>query len=218
MNALLLVPPYLAGTARELLELLSRRTGDPRGSISVSSRREGGEQLGSREKTGTFACVRGCISTHRLFPQLVKRIHRLLVHVTPDPRFPGLEGLDQGMTGRVKMGGCVPVLRGVATTHVTANQAYPQVNPPVPHRQALFAPIGLRADILIDRPRVRAVHDWNVLRPKSRIKPEAGADADLGRGTGKKEGRHRSAGHICKPDRVDAFSGPMWTLAHQTDR
>jgi len=52
------------------------------------------------------------------------------------------------MPGRVKVLGGVFVLGRIATAHVTAGEAEPQVYPDIPHLQALFAALGVWTYVL----------------------------------------------------------------------
>jgi hypothetical protein len=71
-----------------------------------------------------------------------------LVHIAPHPIFPGLEGLNNGMLGGMKMFGGVFVLGGIAATDVPALAAKPQVDPAVTHLEALFAALGMWLNFL----------------------------------------------------------------------
>ncbi len=74
-----------------------------------------------------------------------------LVDVAPAPALTRLGGLHDGMAGGVKVLRRVLVLGGVATADVAACQAEPELHPPVPSRQALFAALGVgrnRPDLL----------------------------------------------------------------------
>jgi len=65
------------------------------------------------------------------------------VHVTPDPTFSRLNGANQGVRAGMEMFGGVLVLRGIATTHVAADEAKPQVDPSVSQLHALFADMSV---------------------------------------------------------------------------
>src|SRR5579864_5854078 len=65
------------------------------------------------------------------------------VHVTPDPTFSRLNGANQGVRAGMEMFGGVLVLRGIATTHVAADEAQPQVDPSVSYLHALFADMSV---------------------------------------------------------------------------
>jgi hypothetical protein len=61
------------------------------------------------------------------------------IYVAPYPLFPGFDGPYQGVLCPVKMLGGVLVLRGVATTDVSALQAHPQMHPSISGFNAVFA-------------------------------------------------------------------------------
>jgi hypothetical protein len=71
-----------------------------------------------------------------------------LVDVTPAPIFTGLEGLDDGMIRRVKMLGCMFILRRVTTADMSTDQAFAQVDPRVPDFQAVFTAISAGCNLL----------------------------------------------------------------------
>jgi hypothetical protein len=75
-----------------------------------------------------------------------------VVDVAPLPIFAGLEGLHDGVVGRMIMFGGVLVLGTVAAAHVAAGQAQAKVNPAVAHLQTLLASggMGLYVANLID--------------------------------------------------------------------
>jgi hypothetical protein len=64
-------------------------------------------------------------------PQL--RFQNNLVYKTPHPVFTRFDGLHDGMFAGVKMFSGVFIFRGIATTHVSALSAQPQVNPGIAH-------------------------------------------------------------------------------------
>ena len=64
-----------------------------------------------------------------------------LVDIAPAPVFTGLEGLDKGMAGRMKMSGSVLVFRRVAAAYVSAGKAEPQVDPLVSGFHTIFADV-----------------------------------------------------------------------------
>ena len=69
--------------------------------------------------------------------------------------------------------GGVLVLRGIATTHVAADEAKPQVDPPVAHLHTLFADVSVRAFDL-DLVQMSAIFSHNfylsiALRPRGPI-------------------------------------------------
>jgi hypothetical protein len=63
------------------------------------------------------------------------------VYVTPSPVLARLERPDDRVLGLMKVFGGVLVLGRITTTHVAADETLPQVNPPIPHLEALFAAI-----------------------------------------------------------------------------
>jgi hypothetical protein len=67
-----------------------------------------------------------------------------LVHITPHPGFPWLDGPNQWVLGFVEVFGGVLVLRRIATTHMFADQAHPQVDPGVAHFHAFFTDASRR--------------------------------------------------------------------------
>src|SRR5258708_6956101 len=71
-------------------------------------------------------------------------LHFHFVHVTPAPVLARLEGLDDGMPGRVEVFGRVRVLRAVAAADVPAGQAQAQMHPGVAHFQAFLAASATR--------------------------------------------------------------------------
>jgi hypothetical protein len=73
----------------------------------------------------TWVLVAGLALSGDKFPRLD------LVHITPDPGLPWLNGADEGMRGFVEMLRGVLVLGRIATAHVSANQAQAQVDPRV---------------------------------------------------------------------------------------
>ncbi len=71
-----------------------------------------------------------------------------LVDIAPAPVFARLVGLNNRVIGDVEVLGSVLVLGGITTTNVPALQAEAQVYPGIAGRQALFAAVGMRRDIL----------------------------------------------------------------------
>jgi len=81
---------------------------------------------------------------------ITKRLSKLehdLVDVTPAPVFPWLEGLDNGVIGRVKMLGSVLIFRIVTAADMPAFQTEAQVDPGITRFQAILASIGTRCDL-----------------------------------------------------------------------
>src|SRR5579863_2262299 len=64
------------------------------------------------------------------------------VDVAPAPAFAGLDRLNDRVLAAMKVLGRVLVLRGIATAHVAADQAHPQMNPRVSGLQTFFATVG----------------------------------------------------------------------------
>jgi hypothetical protein len=81
-----------------------------------------------------------------------------LVHITPHPVLSRLDGLDDGVMGRMKMLRCMLVLRRIATSDVAANPAEPQVDPGVAGFEALLTPVRVRFHVL-NLIRVGTFHD-----------------------------------------------------------
>jgi hypothetical protein len=65
-----------------------------------------------------------------------------LVYVAPSPVFPRLERLDYRVPARVEVLGGVAVVACIATAHVPAAEALPEVDPSVAGSQAFLAPLG----------------------------------------------------------------------------
>lgn len=72
-----------------------------------------------------------------------------LIHVTPPPIFSRLERPDYRVSRRVKVFGCVLILRLIAATYVAAGEALAQVNPPVSCFQTLFTALGTRRYVFL---------------------------------------------------------------------
>ena len=87
----------------------------------------------------------------------LRRLEHDLIDITPAPIFTGLEGLDNGMAGRMEMPGSVFVLRGVATANVPADKALAQVYPGIANFQAILAAISTR-DNFPDLVEVRTIY------------------------------------------------------------
>ena len=71
-----------------------------------------------------------------------------LVRVAPVPPFAGFKGADDGMLRRLVVLGGVAVLGVVAAADMAACRAHPQMQPPIPHLQALDAAVARRRHIL----------------------------------------------------------------------
>jgi hypothetical protein len=72
----------------------------------------------------------------------------LFIDITPAPCFAWLEGLDDGMLGRVKMLGRVPVGRAIAAAYMATNQANTEMDPPAADFQAIFTALGAGGNLL----------------------------------------------------------------------
>ena len=70
------------------------------------------------------------------------------VGITPAPGFAWFDGSHYWMSGGVKVLCRVPVLRGIATPHMAARQAKPQVHPAVARLDAIFTNVFGRVKIL----------------------------------------------------------------------
>ena len=79
--------------------------------------------------------------------QRLCKLKHELVDVTPAPVFPWLEGLDNGVVGRVKMLGSVLILRIVTAADMPAFQTEAQVDPGITRFQAILASIDVRCDL-----------------------------------------------------------------------
>jgi hypothetical protein len=71
-----------------------------------------------------------------------------LVHITPPPVLPRLEGLDQRMTRFVEVGGGVMPRRTVAAPNMATEHAHPEVQPPASDPKAVLTTIRGRYDLL----------------------------------------------------------------------
>lgn len=78
---------------------------------------------------------------------LFSRLEHDLIDVAPAPVFAGLEGLDDRVIGRMEMPGRVRVLRGVATAHVSTDEAFAQMHPGVPNFQTLLSALCARCHL-----------------------------------------------------------------------
>src|SRR5260370_20187491 len=76
------------------------------------------------------------------------KLEHELVDVTPTPVFTRLEGLDNGVVGRVKMLGGMLILRIVTATDMPAFETEAQVNPAISNFQTILTAIGARCDFL----------------------------------------------------------------------
>jgi hypothetical protein len=71
-----------------------------------------------------------------------------LVDVTPLPILAGFYGTDNWMLGRVEMLGGMCILRRIAATYVSAEQAHAQMHPGIAHFQAFLATLRLGMDLV----------------------------------------------------------------------
>jgi hypothetical protein len=69
------------------------------------------------------------------------------VHVAPQPVFAGLDRLDDGVPGGVKMLSGVLVFRRIATADMAAFETEAQMDPGIAHLEALFATLGVRLGV-----------------------------------------------------------------------
>ena len=109
----------------------------------------GNPAFGAPFQSGDVCCREG--ETHNLErpwnPEPVCKIEKELVDVTPAPVFPGLEGLNNRMIGRVEMLGGMRILRIVTATDMSTDKTDTQVHPGITHFQALLAAIGARCNL-----------------------------------------------------------------------
>src|SRR5215475_5575124 len=70
-----------------------------------------------------------------------------LIHETPHPILAWLDGLHDRMLRRVKVLRCMFVLRRIAASNVATLVAKTQVHPGVAHFEALFAAVGVGANV-----------------------------------------------------------------------
>ncbi len=80
-------------------------------------------------------------------PDAVRKLEEELVDVTPAPVFPWLEGLNNGMIGRVEMLGGVLVLGIVAAADMTTDETDTQMHPGIPDFQTILTAICTRGDL-----------------------------------------------------------------------
>jgi hypothetical protein len=73
--------------------------------------------------------------------------YKHFIHVTPAPVLARLKGLHHGMLGLMKVLGGVFVFGRVAAADMSANEAFPQVNPGIAHLQALLAAFAAGLDL-----------------------------------------------------------------------
>src|SRR6185369_4493226 len=91
------------------------------------------------------ARVGASLSSHR---QLALGLEEHLVHIAPRPVLPRLERLDDRVLAPVEVFRGVLVLRGITAADMAAGEAEPEVDPGVPHLQALLATLrGVRAHV-----------------------------------------------------------------------
>jgi hypothetical protein len=71
----------------------------------------------------------------------VRRIHEQLVDIAPAPVLPGLEGLDDGVTGTVEVPSSVLVLGLIAAPDMPTGHAETQVYPGVADPEAVLTAV-----------------------------------------------------------------------------
>src|SRR5690349_6740763 len=82
-------------------------------------------------------------------PRFWRGLQHHFIDIAPGPVFSSLEALDQGMAGASEVLSRVLRRGRVAAAHVPAGETQPQVDPPAPGFQALFAPLRC---VGLDRP------------------------------------------------------------------
>jgi hypothetical protein len=70
------------------------------------------------------------------------RLDQHVIYVAVAPVFSGLEGPDNWVSRVVEVFGCVRILRFIAATYVSANEAFPEMHPRVSGHEALLAALG----------------------------------------------------------------------------
>src|SRR5580700_10672812 len=75
---------------------------------------------------------------------IVSEVQLYLVDETPAPVLSRLKRAHDGVIGLVEVLGGVFVPGRIATAHVTANEAQPQVDPAIAHLEAFFATVRMR--------------------------------------------------------------------------
>jgi len=83
----------------------------------------------------------------RRAPNHLCEIQFHFIDIAPPPAFARLDRPHDGVLGRVKVLRRMPVLRRIATAHVAANHAQPQMHPGVAHLQALAASVAARLQV-----------------------------------------------------------------------
>jgi hypothetical protein len=79
---------------------------------------------------------------------LLPALQQHLVDIAPAPVLPWLEGLDDGVVGRVEMLCGMLIFRGIAAANMPAFQTDTQVNPAIPRLQTILTPLRARRDIV----------------------------------------------------------------------
>jgi hypothetical protein len=79
-------------------------------------------------------------NTHTLYDLMQLRSERehRLVYITPTPVLSAFNGTHQRMADRMKMLGGMLVFGGVAASYVSTHQTHSQVDPAIPHVDALL--------------------------------------------------------------------------------
>jgi hypothetical protein len=78
------------------------------------------------------------------------------IDITPRPIFAGLKGLNNRMSGRVKMFRGVTIRRRITATHMAAGQAKSEVDPGRTDLQTFLAAIRAGNDVVVNLIQVRA--------------------------------------------------------------
>jgi hypothetical protein len=76
-----------------------------------------------------------------------REVQLKLIDIAPAPTLAGLKRLHDRMCGVMKVLRRMFVFRGIATAHVPALEAQPQMNPTIPHFQTLLTPASARRDL-----------------------------------------------------------------------
>jgi hypothetical protein len=116
---------------------------------AVSVEIPGRKGNGARSPPEALAIRPSVISGNRT--QMRRRPFRKIEHhfidVTPAPPFRRIIGLDDRVSGRVKMFCCVPVWRLIAATDMATSAADPQMQPGVTRFQAFLTPRRARNNV-----------------------------------------------------------------------
>jgi hypothetical protein len=118
---------------------------------------------------------------------LSREIEFHLVDIAPAPILSRLKGPHDGVLGGVKVFGGVPVLGRIAATHVAARHAQAEVDPSIPHLEALGATVGLRLHFTN---LIRVVHCFMCLSPNVLGTRSCAASQELSQGAMDKMNRN----------------------------